>query len=142
MWHLNRCQLSNTDRLCILLVFLNELIVELKNTPDTATKQAVIILHIISTDRNILNTKVREGCLVPVFLCIKNYCNPVYNCIASSLSKEGQYLLCFIRADIVITQNTLHIVYSLVNNLRIIRITILSEKIFQHIYRYICAFSD
>ena len=142
MWHLNRCQLSDTDRLCILLIFLNKLIVKLKNTPDTATKQAVIIFYIVCTNWNILNTKVRKSCLVPVFLCIKNYCNPVYNCIASSLSKEGQYLLCFIRADIVITQNTLHIVYSLINNLLIIGITILTEKIFQHIYRNICTFSN
>ena len=142
MWHLNWCQLSDTDRLCILLIFLNKLIVKLKNTPDTATKQTVIILHIICTDRNILNSKIRECCLISVFLGIEDYCNPVYNCIASSLSKEGQYLLCFIRADIVITKNTLHIVYSLVNNLWIIRITILSEKIFQHIYRNIGSFAD
>ena len=142
MWHLNRCQLSDTDRLCIFLIFFNKLIVKLENTPDTATKQAVIILHIVSTDRNILNAEVRESCLVPVFLCIKNYCNPVYNCITASLSKKGQYLLCFIRADIVITQNTLHIVYSLINNLWIIRITILSEKIFQYIYRNIGSLSD
>ena len=36
----------------------------------------------------VLNTKVRKSCLVPVFLCIKNYCNPVNNCIASSLAKK------------------------------------------------------
>ena len=142
MWHLNRCQLSNTNRLCIFLIFFNKLIVKLENTPDTPTKQTVIILYIVSTDRNILNAKVREGCLVPVFLCIKNYCNPVNNCIASSLSKKRQYLLCLIRTDIVISQNTLHIVYSLVNNLLIIGITILSKKIFQYIYRNIGSFSD
>ena len=142
MWHLNRCQLSNTNRLCIFLIFFNKLIVKLENTPDTTTKQTVIILYIVSTDRNILNAEVREGCLVPVFLCIKHYCNPVNNCITASLSKEGQYLLCFIRTDIVISQNTLHIVYSLVNNFLIIRITILSEKIFQYIYRNICSFTN
>ena len=142
MWHLNRCQLSDADRLCILLIFLNKLIVKLKNTPDTATKQAVIILYIDSTNWNILNSKIRECCLVSIFLCIKDYCNPINNCIATSLSKKRQYLLRFIRTDIVITQNTLHIVYSLVNNLLIIRITILSEKIFQYIYRNICPFSD
>lgn len=120
MWHLNRCQLSDTDRLCILLVFLDKLIVKLENTPNTTTEQAVIILHIVSTDRNILNSKIRECCLISVFLGIEDYCNPVNNCITSSLSKEGQYLLCFIRANIVITQNTLHIVYALINNLLVV----------------------
>ena len=142
MRHLNRCQLSDTDRLCILLVFLNKLIIKLKNTPDTATKQAVIIFYIVSTDRNILNSKIRECCLISVFLGIEYYCNPVNNCITASLSKKRQYLLCLIWTNIVITQNTLHIVYSLVNNLLIIRITILTEKIFQYIYRNICSFTN
>ena len=47
MWHLNRCQFTNAERLSIFLIFLDKFILHLQDTPDTATEQSIIVLYII-----------------------------------------------------------------------------------------------
>ena len=142
MRHLDWCQLTDTDWLGIFLIFFNKFILHLQNTPDTTTEQTIIVFHIIRVNRNSFHTKIRECSFITVFLCIQYNRNTVNHCIAASFTQKRENLLCLIRTHIIISQNTLYVLYTFFNNLFIIRITILSEKIFQYIDWNICPFTN
>ena len=142
MWHLNRCQLTNTDWLRILLIFLDKLILHLQDTPNTATEQTVIVFHIIRVNRNSFYTQIGESRFITVFFCIQYNRDSINYCVAASLTQKRENLLCLIRTHIVISQNTLYVLYSLFNDLFIIGITVLSKEVFQYIDRNIGSFAD
>ena len=142
MRHLDWCQLTDTDWLCILLIFFNKLILHLQDTPDTTTEQSVIIFHIIRVDRNSFHTQVRESSFITIFFRIQHNRNTVNHCIATSFAQKRENLLCLIRTHIVISQNTLYVLYSLFNDFIIIGITVLSKEILQYIDWNIGSFTD
>ena len=140
--HLDGRQLPNTNGLRIFLIFLNKFILHLQDTPDTATEQSVIILHIIRMNRNPLYAKIRKSRLITVFFGIQYYCNTINDCVAAPFPQKRKNFLCLIRTHIVISQDTLYILHPFFNNLFIIGITILSEEIFQNINRNVGSFPD
>ena len=133
MRHLDWCQFTDTDWLCILLIFLNKLILHLQDTPDTTTEQTIIIFHIIRMNRNPFHTQIRECGFIAVFLGIQYNRNTVNHRITASFTQKRENLLCLIRTHIIISQNTLYVLYAFFNDLLVIRITVLSEEIFQYI---------
>ena len=120
MGHLDRSQLADADRLRILLILFDELIVQLKDTPDTATEKSVITLDVIRTNRDILDTQIHKGSLIPVFLCIQHDRNPIDDRITPTLTEHCQDLLGFIRTHIIVPEYTLHILNSFIDDLFII----------------------
>lgn len=62
--------------------------------------------------------------------------------MTAALTKNGKDFLRLIRADEVIRENALYALYAFLNNLRIIRAAILSQKKFKDIDRNICPFLD
>ena len=138
MWHLNRCQLTNTDWRNIFLLFLfgtkripiNVLnakvivafhfVIQLNNAPDTAAEQAVKLFRVFVSNRHIANSKIGKLCKKAVLFHIQSDSHHINNCVAAFLTQLRKNLLRFIRAYKVIGKNTFHILYAFFNNIFII----------------------
>ncbi len=142
--HLNRCQLSDTDRRNIFLLFLFgtkrisvnilnvkivvafHFIVQLNNTPDTTAEQPVKLFRIFIRNRHIANSQIRKLCKEAVLFHIQANCHHINDCVTAFFSQLRENFLRFVRAYKVIRKNMLYILYAFLDDRFIIRTTILA----------------
>ena len=141
MRHLDRRELSDADRRSVP-VFLHILIVQLHDAPDTAAEQPVKFGGIFLVYGDVLQPEVGELRLIEIPFDIQAHRDFINHGIAAPLPQDRENLLRLIWADEVIRENALYALYAFLNNLRIIRAAILSQKKFKDIDRNICPFLD
>ncbi len=121
--------------------FLKE-VVHGDHAPDAAGQQLLVVLDHLRRNQCIFNAEVGELGFVNVFLLIELYRYFINDLVGSSLTNERFHLLCFIRADVVISQNTLNVLQPLLDDLVIVGSAVHTEQILQHIDRDICPFFE
>lgn len=112
-------------------------VVDLYNAPDTISgKQLRIIHHKVTSNRNVLKSEICKGCFIEVSLIIKNGRYLIYDSVSTKLSDSSLYLFCFSAIDVIIPNDVLHSIDTVLNEGRVISRTILSKKIFQYVCWY------
>ena len=109
--HLNRCQFTDTDWRNIFLLFLFgtkwisinilnakiivafHLIIQLNNTPDAATKQAIKFFRVFIGNRYITNSQIRKLCKKAVLFHIQSDSHHINDRVTAFLSQLRQNLL-------------------------------------------------
>lgn len=141
MRHLNRRKFPNQDRHA-LFIFLDVFVFQLNDTPDTTAEQTVVFLRVLLPDGDILQAKVREVGNIDVLLHIQPHRNHINHCVAALAAEPGKILLRFIRADEVVRQNALNILYALFDYFGIVRAAVLTQQELKDVNRYIGTFLD
>ena len=112
------------------------------NAPDTSTEKAVILFRILLINRNSTESEIGKPCFIVIISQVQFNCHLIYDGHCATLTQFGQNFFCFIRADIVIRKNALHILYALLNNFVIIRTAILPKEELKDIGRHIRTLLD
>ena len=141
MGHLNGRELADADRRSVP-VFFHVLVIQLHNAPDTAAEQPVKLGRILFINGDVFQAEIGKLGLVVVPLDVQVDRDLVNHGVTATLPEYGEDLLRLIRSDEVVRQNALDIVYPVLNDFRVIRAAILSQKELQHIDRDICALFD
>ena len=134
MGHLNGRQLTNLDWSTVVFLLFYKLIVQLHDTPDTATEEAVIFLWILICQGDIAHTQVRKFRNIGVPSHIQPGGNHINDGMAAMAAQFGENLLSLIWPNKIIRQNTLDTLNSLFDNLFIIGATVLAKQEFKDIY--------
>ena len=103
------------------------------DAPDATAEKSVIFGRILFIYRNVFQPEVGKLRLIEVPLNIQAYSDFVDYCVAAPLSKDREYLLCFIWPYKIVSEDVLNIVHAFLNDLWIIRAAILSQKELQDI---------
>ena len=134
VWHLNRCQLTDTDWRNIFLLFLFRtkripvnirntkvivtfnLIIQLNNTPDTATEQAIKLFRVFVGNRYIANSQIGKLCKKAILFHVQTYCHHINNRMTAFFTQLRKNFLRFIWAYKVGGKNPLYFLHSFFND--------------------------
>ena len=152
MWHLDRCELSDgNERLRLFCLFIHEnnaavsrfgIVFQLDNTPNAPAEESIIFFRVKLINRNALDSQIGKLSFILVKTQIQGHCYLINDSIRTALPKPRQYFLRLIRTHEIIRKDLFYTVYTLRNNLFIVRAAILPKKKLQHIDRYIRTLFD
>ena len=142
MGHLNRRQLPNLDGIAVILLFLDVLVIELHNAPDTAAKQPVVFLWVFIGNRHSFDPQIGELCFIDIALDVQANCDLVDDGKTATGTKNREDFLCLIRTHKVICQNALHMLNALFDDFFVVGAAILPKKELQDVNRHIRPFLD
>ena len=110
--HLDWLQVADLNGISILLFFLDELIIQLHDTPNAAAEQPVELLRILIFDRHLLQAQIGELREIAVLLDVQLHGDHVDDRVAAALAQLGEDLLALIRSHEVVRQDSLHLLHA------------------------------